>query len=187
MSADALGRAFHCPNCGQEIRLDDATVSQLTEPFRIHWEEEMRQVEERAETKITKRETQLGRVSKDLAKTQRKTRTGSATEEGYARQDLFADELQRRFPQDQITPIHRGMAGADVTQVVRQSETHIRTVLPGGGGSHDLADIRCTRSMRRVLGFRCGTGRHQPSAALAAARLFREVRVLGWSGPRVRS
>jgi hypothetical protein len=41
--------------------------------------------------------------------------------------------------------------------------------------------------MRRVLGFRCGTGRHQPSAVLVAARSFREVRVLGWSGPRVRS
>ena len=78
----------------------------------------MRQAEERAETKIAKLETQLGRVSKDLVKTQRKTRTGSPTEEGYARQDLFADELKRRFPQDQITPVHRGMAGADVTQVV---------------------------------------------------------------------
>ena len=68
-----------------------------------------------------------------------------------------------------------------------QGETHLRTALPGGGGSHDLADIRCTRTMRRVLGFRCGTGRHQPSAALAVARLFREFRVSGWSGPRTRS
>ena len=69
----------------------------------------------------------------------------------------------------------------------RQSETHIRTPLPDGGGPHDLADIRCPRTMRRVLGYRCGTGRHQPSAVRAAARLFREARVLGWSGPRTRS
>jgi hypothetical protein len=129
MSADALSRVIHCPHCGEEIRLDEAIVNQLTEPLRVHWEEEVRQVEERAETKITKLETQLGRVNKDLAKTQRKTRTGSATEEGYARQDLFADELQRRFPQDQITPVHRGMAGADVIQVVRQGESDCGSIL----------------------------------------------------------
>jgi hypothetical protein len=129
MSADPLGRVIHCPHCGQEIRLDEVIVDQLTEPLRIHWEEEMRQAEERAETKIAKLETQLGRVSKDLVKTQRKTRTGSPTEEGYARQDLFADELKRRFPQDQITPVHRGMAGADVTQVVRQGEANCGAIL----------------------------------------------------------
>jgi hypothetical protein len=80
MSADALDRVIHCPHCGQEIRLDEAIVNQLTGPLRIHWEEEMRQVEERAETKITKLETQLGRVSRDLVKTQRQTRTGSPSE-----------------------------------------------------------------------------------------------------------
>jgi hypothetical protein len=129
MSADLLGGAIRCPHCGQEIRLDEAIVNQLTEPLRLQWEQEVRQVEERADTKIAKLETQLGRVGKDLVKTQRKTRTGSATEEGYARQDLFADELQRRFPQDRIIPVHRGMAGADVTQVVRQGETDCGAIL----------------------------------------------------------
>jgi phage terminase large subunit GpA-like protein len=85
MSADPLGRVIRCPHCGQEFRLDEAIVNQLTEPLRIHWEEEMRQAEERAETKIAKLETQLGRVSKDLVETQPKTRMGSPTEEGYAR------------------------------------------------------------------------------------------------------
>jgi hypothetical protein len=63
---------------------------------RFHLEEELRQAGERAEAKIAKLETELRRVSKDLVKTQRKTRTGSPTEEGYARQDLFADV--RRLP-----------------------------------------------------------------------------------------
>jgi hypothetical protein len=129
MSADPLGRVIRCPHCDQEVRLDEAIVNQLIEPLRIQWEQEMRRAEERAETKIAKLETQLGRVSKDLGKTQRKTWTGSATEEGYARQDVFADELQRRFPQDQITPVHRGMAGADVTQVVRQGEADCGAIL----------------------------------------------------------
>jgi hypothetical protein len=140
---------IHCPHCGQEIRLDEAIVNQLTEPLRIHWEEEVRQVEERAETKFTKLETQLGRVNKDLAKTQRKTRTGSATEEGYARQDLFADELQRRFPQDQITPVHRGVAGADVTQVVRQGESDCGSV--PGWPAKLVADREAARALIGVI------------------------------------
>ncbi len=41
--------------------------------------------EEQYQTKIAKLETQMGRVSIDLVKIQRKTRTGSPTEEGYAR------------------------------------------------------------------------------------------------------
>jgi hypothetical protein len=91
-----LGRVIRCPHCNQEFRLDKAIVSQLTEPVRFHLEEELRQAGERAEAKIAKLETELRRVSKDLVKTQRKTRTGSPTEEGYAPQDLFADV--RRLP-----------------------------------------------------------------------------------------
>ncbi len=89
MSADPLGRVIRCPYCDQEVRLDEAIVKQLIEPLRIQWEQEMRRAEERAETKIAKLETQLGRVSKDLGKTQRKTWTGSPTEEGYARQGFY--------------------------------------------------------------------------------------------------
>jgi phage terminase large subunit GpA-like protein len=59
MSADLLGGAIRCPHCGQEIRLDEAIVNQLTEPLRLQWEQEVRQVEERADTKIAKLETQL--------------------------------------------------------------------------------------------------------------------------------
>lgn len=64
--SDALGRVIHCPHCGQEIRLDEAIVNELTEPLRHHWEQEVRQVEELAETKIAKLETQLVRVNRIL-------------------------------------------------------------------------------------------------------------------------
>jgi hypothetical protein len=37
--------------------------------------------------------------------------------------------LQRRYPQDQITPVHRGMAGGYVTQVVRQGDSDCGTIL----------------------------------------------------------
>ena len=129
MPVDPSRRVIRCPHCGQEIQLDETAAGQLTAPMRVVWDEELRRVEEQYETRVSKLEAQLGRVSKDLVKTQRRTRTGSPTEEGYARQDLFADELRRRFPEDQIIPVHRGQAGADVTQVVRHGQASCGAIL----------------------------------------------------------
>jgi hypothetical protein len=129
MPADPPQRIIRCPHCGQEIQLDETVADQLTAPLRILWDEDLNRVEEQYETRISKLETQLARVSKDLVKTQRRTRTGSPTEEGYARQDLFADELRRRFPEDQIIPVRRGQAGADVTQVVRHGQAQCGVIL----------------------------------------------------------
>jgi hypothetical protein len=57
---------------------------------------------------------------------------------------------------------------------------------PISGRLYPVAAVRMTwltsgarAPCARVLGFRCGTGRHQPSAALAAARLSRETKVSG--------
>jgi hypothetical protein len=61
----------------------------------------------------------LNRVNTQLDEARRKGAIGSRQEEGFTRQDLFAEELQRRFPADEITVTPRGMAGADVTQAVR--------------------------------------------------------------------
>lgn len=92
-------------------------------------QEQQRQTIDGYETTIRELKTQLERVNKELAETQRKARTGSATEEGYARQDLFAEELQRRFPGDEVVPVRRGQAGADVTQVVRSRGADCGTIL----------------------------------------------------------
>ena len=64
-------------------------------------------------------EDKLKRVGEKLEEAQRRSGTGSPQQEGIARQDLFAEELQRRFPADVITVTPRGKRGADVTQVVR--------------------------------------------------------------------
>ena len=45
----------------------------------------------------------------------------------------------------------------------------------------------CAQCAAFILALGCAKGMHQPSAALAPARLLREVRVSGWSGPRTRS
>lgn len=64
-------------------------------------------------------EDKLKRVVEKLEEAQRRSGTGSPQQEGIARQDLFAEDLQRRFPEDRITVTPRGKRGADVTQVVR--------------------------------------------------------------------
>jgi hypothetical protein len=82
------------------------------------YEEQTRRKDEDHATKIRELEDKLKRVNDQLDQAQRKASTGSRQEEGYTRQDLFAEELQRRFPADDITVTPRGMAGGDVTQAV---------------------------------------------------------------------
>lgn len=60
-------------------------------------------------------------MNTQLDEARRKGATRSRQEEGFTRQDLFAEELRRRFPTDEITVTPRGMPGADVTQTVRVS------------------------------------------------------------------
>lgn len=64
-------------------------------------------------------EDKLKRVNDQLDEARRKGVTGSRQEEGFTSQDLFAEELGRRFPADEVTVTPRGAAGADVTQAVR--------------------------------------------------------------------
>jgi hypothetical protein len=47
----------------------------------------------------------------------------------FARQDVFAAELQTRFPDDGVLVTRRGQAGADVTQQVRHSGRECGTIL----------------------------------------------------------
>jgi hypothetical protein len=85
------------------------------------YETELRQKDEAHATEIREFEDKLKRVNTQLDEARRRGATGSRQEEGFTRQDLFAEELRRRFPADDITVTPRGMAGADVTQAVRVS------------------------------------------------------------------
>ena len=85
------------------------------------YEAQLRQKDEAHSTAIRELEDKLKRVNTQLDEARRKGATGSRQEEGFTRQDLFAEELRRRFPADEITVTPRGMAGADVTQTVRVS------------------------------------------------------------------
>ena len=83
------------------------------------YEAELRQKDEAHAVAMRELEEKLKRVNSQLDEARRKGATGSRQEEGFTQQDLFAEELRRRFPGDEITVTPRGMAGADVTQVVR--------------------------------------------------------------------
>lgn len=83
------------------------------------YESQLRQKDEAHATAIRELEDKLKRVNTQLDEARRKGATGSRQEEGFTRQDLFAEELRRRFPADEITVTPRGMAGADVSQVVQ--------------------------------------------------------------------
>jgi len=83
------------------------------------YETQLREKDQAHATEVREFEDKLKRVNSQLDEARRKSATGSRQEEGFARQDLFAEELGRRFPADEITVVPRGMAGADVTQAVR--------------------------------------------------------------------
>ena len=48
-------------------------------------------------------------MNTQLDEARRKGATGSRQEEGFTQQDLFAEELRRRFPADEITVTPRGV------------------------------------------------------------------------------
>ena len=81
--------------------------------------EELRQKDEAHALQVRELEEKLNRVNTQLDQARRKGATGSRQEEGFTQQDLFAEELRRRFPADEITVTPRGVAGGDVTQAVR--------------------------------------------------------------------
>ncbi len=83
------------------------------------YQEQLRLSKDDYDTRARQLEDQLKRVNAQLEQAQRKSGTGLRQQEGVSRQDLFAEQLQQRFPDDQITVTAVGKRGPDVTQVVR--------------------------------------------------------------------
>ena len=93
------------------------------------YQEQLRRKDEEHGTRTRQLEDQLKRVSAQLEEAQRKSATGSRQQEGIARQDLFGEELRRRFPDDLITVAPRGKRGPDVVQVVRAGRLDCGVIL----------------------------------------------------------
>jgi hypothetical protein len=71
------------------------------------------------QTEVHQLRQQIERMKTQAEETARRGATGSRQEEGVARQDVFAEELRSRFPDDEVTVAQRGRPGPDVTQRVR--------------------------------------------------------------------
>jgi hypothetical protein len=81
--------------------------------------EKLRRRDEEHGTRTRQLEDQLKRVGTQLEEAQRKSSTSLRQQEGIARQDLFGEELQRRFPADLIKVTPAGKRGPDIVQIVR--------------------------------------------------------------------
>jgi hypothetical protein len=78
-------------------------------------QEQLRRKEEHG-TRTRQLEDQLKRVSAQLEEAQRKSSTSLRQQEGLARQDLFGEELQRRFPTDLIKVTGAGKRGPTLSR-----------------------------------------------------------------------
>lgn len=92
-------------------------------------QQQMQRKEAEHQTQVRQLEDQLARVKDQLAEAERKARTGSRQEEGYARQEVFRDDLQRRFPGDWIEVTKRGAKGGDIIHQVRTGGQVCGTIL----------------------------------------------------------
>lgn len=100
-----------------EIRREEREHAEKIQQER--YEELTRRRDEDHKTEVRQLKDQLERMKAQLEEAARRGATGSRQEQGVARQDVFAEELRERFPDDTITVTRRGQSGADVTQHVR--------------------------------------------------------------------
>jgi hypothetical protein len=124
------------------------------------YQEQLRRKDEEHGTRTRQLEDQLKRVSAQLEEAKRKSSTSLRQQEGLARQDLFGEELQRRFSADLIKVTPAGKRGPDVVQVVRVGHLDCgvilweckRTAAWGPGWPGKLADqVRRARARFGVI------------------------------------
>lgn len=83
------------------------------------YDELIRRKDDDHKTEVRQLMQQVERMKAQAEETARRGATSSRQEEGVARQDVFADELRQRFPDDEVTVTQRGKPGPDVTHQVR--------------------------------------------------------------------
>jgi hypothetical protein len=110
-----------------EIRKEER--KQATKVQQERYEEEARRREADHKTEVRQLKDKIERMNSKLEEAVHRGATGARQEEGLARQDVFAAELQARFPDDDILVARRGQAGADITQQVRHAGRECGTIL----------------------------------------------------------
>ena len=117
------------------------------------FKEQLRLRDEDHEVKKRQLEDQLKRVKAQLDEAQRKTDSGVRQQEGIARQDLFGEELRRRFPDDLITVAGVGKRGPERHPGRACRESELRSDLVGvqadGGVENRVGQQAWRRGSRR--------------------------------------
>ena len=120
LETDKAGLELEKERMRGEIRKQERTVAE--EHARQLFEEKQREkdADHEEEIEVLKRthELQLQRVKADDEALKRKADSGTRQQEGIARQDLYGEEMHKRFPDDKITVTVPGKWGWDVTEDV---------------------------------------------------------------------
>jgi hypothetical protein len=100
----------------QEVVLEitrgrDALKTELEQQHREDFEARERELEAKNQ-----------RLEERLQEALRKNRAGSPQEQGSIRQEIFAELLAEAFPSDDVSNVRQGKAGADVHQIVIDSD-----------------------------------------------------------------
>jgi len=132
-----------CPKCGHHFLLEDRIVDHLQEEWakqersrlkrelRAELSPEIEKLAQKQAEKLTvqelresqeqlrERDNQIRALKRTVTTLQKKLPDGRAQELGVVRQQTLAEALETRFKMDKISVTPRGVAGADVVQVVR--------------------------------------------------------------------
>ena len=98
----------------QKIELETALKQQLTEQMQ-------RAAEEKFSFKIKEYEQRLEQQSKLIDEQKRKMEQGSMEQQGEVQENLVKERLSALFPFDEISDVQKGKRGADIIQVIRNS------------------------------------------------------------------
>jgi len=136
------GMEITCPRCHAQFTLDQTLVDVLRQDWEAEAMQRLKkeaQAESRAEMEKTaerkakllaakevrdlgeqlrERDKRITSLRSQVTKLEKKLTPGRAQELGVVRQETLAEMLRRRFPQDVINGVQRGVRGADIAQVV---------------------------------------------------------------------
>ncbi len=122
MVPDETESTIRCPHCGEEIVIDETIADRLVAAVEASGSGKILQLED----ENTKLKAQLVRLSNDLTQAERRTRTGSPTEEGYARQDRVVPYFRGGFQEMTSSRLSAVSAGptscSTCAKAVRNSE-----------------------------------------------------------------
>lgn len=134
-----------CPKCGERFPLEASLVDRLRDEWVTHERAHLRRkliaeqkpeieqlVQKQADTlaakkvrdaeeKLSEQTKQVAALRRQLTTLQKKLPPGRAQELGVVRQQTLADVLMARFRMDNVSVVSRGVAGADVVQIVCDS------------------------------------------------------------------